>query len=52
VPWYADMFLELHHRRYHHRHTLSGYTLFAVETTNIIGKPKGAEEPHVRPQTP
>jgi tetratricopeptide (TPR) repeat protein len=43
VPWYADMFLELHHRRYHHRHTLSNYTLFAVDTNQTIGKPKGVE---------
>jgi tetratricopeptide (TPR) repeat protein len=52
LPWYADMYLELHHRRYHHRHTLSNYALFAVDTINTIGKPKGAEEPDVSPQTP
>jgi tetratricopeptide (TPR) repeat protein len=52
LPWYADMYLELHRRRYHHRHTLSNYTLFAVDTHSTIGKPKGAEEPDVRPQTP
>ena len=43
VPWYADMFLERHHRRYHHRHTLSNYTLFAVDTNQTVGKPKGVE---------
>jgi tetratricopeptide (TPR) repeat protein len=52
LPWYADMYLELHHRRYHHRHTLSNYALFAVDTNNTIGKPKGAEEPDAPPQTP
>lgn len=52
LPWYADMYLELHHRRYHHRHTLSNYALFAVDTNNVIGKPKEAEEPDVPPQTP
>jgi tetratricopeptide (TPR) repeat protein len=52
LPWYADMYLELHHRRYHHRHTLSNYALFAVDTNYTIGKPKGAEEPDVPPQTP
>ena len=52
LPWYADMYLELHHRRYHHRHSLSNYALFAVDTNNTIGKPKGAEEPEVPPQTP
>ena len=52
LPWYADMYLELHHRRYHHRHTLSNYALFAVDTKSTIGKPKEAEEPDVPPQTP
>jgi TolA-binding protein len=52
LPWYADMYLELHHRRYHHRHTLSNYALFTVDTNNTIGKPKGAEEPDAPPQTP
>ena len=50
LPWYADMYLELHHRRYHHRHTLSKYALFGVDTKSVIGKPKGAED--VPPQTP
>jgi tetratricopeptide (TPR) repeat protein len=50
LPWYADMYLELHHRRYHHRHTLSKYALFGVDTKSVIGKPKGAED--VSPQTP
>jgi tetratricopeptide (TPR) repeat protein len=50
LPWYADMYLELHHRRYHHRHTLSNYALFGVDTKSVIGKPKGAED--VPPQTP
>jgi tetratricopeptide (TPR) repeat protein len=49
VPWYADMFLELHHRRYHHRHTLSNYTLFAVDTKDNIGKPKEIERTEERP---
>jgi tetratricopeptide (TPR) repeat protein len=52
LPWYADMYLELRHRRYHHRHTLSNYTLFAVDTHSTVGKPKGTAEPEVRPQTP
>jgi tetratricopeptide (TPR) repeat protein len=52
LPWYADMYLELHHRRYHHRHSLTNYTLFAVDTHSTTGKPKGAEDPDVRPQTP
>ena len=52
LPWYADMYLELHRRRYHHRHTLSNYAIFGVDTKNTISKPKGAEEPEVPPQTP
>ena len=52
LPWYADMYLELHHRRFHHRHSLTNYTLFAVDTHSTTGKPKGAEETDVPPQTP
>jgi tetratricopeptide (TPR) repeat protein len=40
LPWYADMYLELHGHRYHHRHTLSNYALFSVDTTNKVGAPK------------
>jgi hypothetical protein len=46
LPLNADMYLELHHRRYHHRHMLSKYALFAVDTTNKINDPKGAEAPN------
>lgn len=52
LPWYADMYLELHRHRYHHRHTLSNYSIFGVDTNNTIAKPKGAEEPEAPPQTP
>jgi tetratricopeptide (TPR) repeat protein len=52
VPWYADMFLELHHRRYHHRHTLSNYTFFAVDTKDTIGKPKEVQRTEELPQAP
>jgi len=52
LPWYADMYLELHHHRYHHRQTLSNYPIFGVDTKNTISKPKGAEEPDVPPQNP
>jgi tetratricopeptide (TPR) repeat protein len=52
VPWYADMFLELHHRRYHHRHTLSNYTFFAVDTKDTIGKPKEVQRTEEFPQAP
>lgn len=51
LPWYADMYLELHHKRYHHRHALSNYSIFGVDTTDKINNPKGAEGPQV-PQVP
>ena len=40
LPWYADMYLELHGKRYHHRHQLSNYMLFAVDTNNKVTVPK------------
>lgn len=40
LPWDAEMFMELRGKRYHHRHYLSDYRLFAVETLNKIDKPK------------
>src|SRR5262249_22463736 len=40
LPWKAEMFMEIHGRRYHHRHTLTDYMLFSVDTSNQIGKPK------------
>jgi tetratricopeptide (TPR) repeat protein len=49
LPWYADMYLELHGHRYHHRHTLSNYALFTVETTNQVNAPK---EKKVETQSP
>ena len=41
LPWYAELFMELHGKRYHHRHTLSNYELFSVDTTNTISLPDG-----------
>jgi tetratricopeptide (TPR) repeat protein len=40
LPWYADMYLELHGKRYHHRHTLTNYALFSVDTNHQIFAPK------------
>ena len=40
LPWYADMYLELHGKRYHHNHTLSNFSLFAVDTNDKINLPK------------
>jgi tetratricopeptide (TPR) repeat protein len=40
LPWYADMYLELHGKRYHHSHTLTNFSLFSVNTNNTISAPK------------
>lgn len=40
LPWSAEMYMELHGKRYHHRHYLSDYMLFGVDTTHKISKPK------------
>jgi Flp pilus assembly protein TadD len=45
LPWSADMYLEIHGRRFHHKHYLSDYMLFAVDTSNKIHKPKNEPEP-------
>jgi tetratricopeptide (TPR) repeat protein len=39
LPWKAEMFMELHGHRYHHRHTLTNYLLFSVESEDHIGSP-------------
>jgi tetratricopeptide (TPR) repeat protein len=41
LPWYAEMFMEVHGKRYHHRHTLTNYTLFSVDTKDKISLPSG-----------
>lgn len=40
LPWNAEIFLDLHGKHYHHRHTLSNYAIFDVATENKIGAPK------------
>jgi tetratricopeptide (TPR) repeat protein len=40
LPWYAELYMELHGRRYHHRHTLTNYALFSVDTDHQISAPK------------
>jgi len=42
LPWNAEIFLDLHGHHYHHRHTLSNYAMFGVETENKISRPKNA----------
>ncbi len=48
LPWSAEMFMELRGKRYHHRHTLTNYLLFSVDTTTTITQPKETlqEEQH------
>ncbi len=45
LPWSADMYMELHGKRYHHRHFLTDYMLFGVDTTHKISKPKQLPPP-------
>ena len=45
LPWSADMYMEFHGKRYHHRHFLSDYLLFGVDTTHKISKPKELPPP-------
>jgi tetratricopeptide (TPR) repeat protein len=52
LPWYADMYLELHGKRYHHSHTLTNFSLFSVETNNTIGAPKNVPPPDDEPEPP
>ncbi len=42
LPWKADLYMEVHGKRYHHEHTLTNYELFSVDTTETVGKPKTA----------
>jgi len=59
LPWSAEIFLDLHGKHYHHRHTLSNYAIFDVATDNKISAPKNAppqeeekqpEDPNQKPQ--
>jgi len=40
LPWSAEMYLELHGKRYHHRHILSDYLLFGVDTRDKVKTPR------------
>ena len=44
LPWDAEMYMELHGKRYHHRHFLTDYLLFGVDTSHKIGLPKGVPQ--------
>ena len=52
LPWYADMYLELHGKRYHHNHTLSNFSLFAVDTSDKIALPKDVPPQEKNPKQP
>jgi tetratricopeptide (TPR) repeat protein len=52
LPWYADMYLELHGKRYHHNHTLSNFSLFAVDTSDKIALPKDLPPQEENPKQP
>jgi Tfp pilus assembly protein PilF len=40
LPWYAELYMQLHGKRYHHRHTLTDYALFSVDADHQIASPK------------
>jgi Flp pilus assembly protein TadD len=42
LPWSAEMHMELRGRRYHHKHYLTDYMLFEVDTNHKIERPKNA----------
>jgi hypothetical protein len=45
LPWSAEMHMELHNHRYHHKHYLTDYMLFEVDTKHKIEKPKNVPPP-------
>jgi hypothetical protein len=52
LPWSAEMYLELHGKRYHHRHFLSDYLLFGVDTSHKIGLPKNINPENIQEAEP
>lgn len=57
LPWDAEMYMELHGNRYHHKHYLTDYLLFDVDASAKIKPPKGAPseengEPESKPDKP
>ena len=45
LPWSAEMHMEIRNHRYHHKHYLTDYLLFEVDTNHKIGKPKDLPPP-------
>jgi tetratricopeptide (TPR) repeat protein len=44
LPWYAEMYMQLHGKRYHHRHTLTNYALFSVDTDHQVNAPTDSDK--------
>jgi tetratricopeptide (TPR) repeat protein len=51
LPWSAEMHMEIRGHRYHHKHYLTNYMLFEVDTSNKIGKPPNPPPPPDSPST-
>ncbi len=51
LPWNAEMYLEIHGKRYHHRHFLTNYLLFGVESSDKVSRPKNVP-PEDQPTPP
>ncbi|HEY1468699.1 MAG TPA: tetratricopeptide repeat protein [Candidatus Acidoferrum sp.] len=49
LPWTAEMYMEVHGKRYHHKHLLTDYMLFEVDTSNKVHKPKQAPPAEAEP---
>jgi hypothetical protein len=49
LPWSAEMFMQLHGNRYHHKHYLTHYYLFSVDTAHKIGAPKNGTDDKNQP---
>jgi hypothetical protein len=45
LPWSAEVYIELHGRRYHQKHCLADYLLFEVDTNHKINNAKEAPLP-------
>jgi tetratricopeptide (TPR) repeat protein len=53
LPWSAEMFMQLHGNRYHHKHYLTNYLLFSVDSNHKISAPKKSLPPTINlPQPP
>jgi tetratricopeptide (TPR) repeat protein len=50
LPWSAEMFMQLHGNRYHHKHYLTNYYLFSVDTAHKIGAPKNGTDDKNQPR--